>query len=206
MDASRAARSPDAIRDPDPARSSVWGRDVSIGQLGGGHSRPRSCGVECVADYTRDMTRFIVRSARPADAAGMARVHVEGWRQTYRGLMSDEVLDAPDFVDRRERFWNAALGDDPRFAHVVAAVAVVDDEVVGIAMAPPIARSTCSMSSPIITAPAPALRSWTRWLRHPWRTCSGWPTPIPARRPSTPSTASRRTAPCASTTVCGSCG
>lgn len=83
------------------------------------------------------MTTFSVRSARPADAAGMARVHVEGWRQTYRGLMADEVLDAPDFMDRRERFWAAALGDDPRFADVVAAVALVDDEVVGIAMSGP---------------------------------------------------------------------
>ncbi|WP_231560308.1 hypothetical protein [Microbacterium hominis] len=61
------------------------------------------------------MMTFTVRSARPADAAGMTRVHVEGWRQTYRGLMADEILDAPDFVDRRERFWTAALGE--RRAH-----------------------------------------------------------------------------------------
>ncbi|AXA96007.1 GNAT family N-acetyltransferase [Microbacterium sp. PM5] len=83
------------------------------------------------------MMTFTVRSARPADAAGMARVHLEGWRQTYRGLMADEILDAPDFVDRRERFWTAVLGDDPRFAQVAAAVALVDDEVVGIAMTGP---------------------------------------------------------------------
>ena len=94
------------------------------------------------------MTTFTVRVARPADAAGMARVHVEGWRQTYRGLMPDEVLDAPDFVDRRECFWSAALGDDPRFAHVVAAVAVVDDEVVGIAMTGPTPEADRSDGTP----------------------------------------------------------
>jgi len=67
----------------------------------------------------------------------MARVHVEGWRQAYRGLMSDDVLDAPDFVARRERFWNVALSDDPRNAGLVSAVAVVADQVVGIAMSGP---------------------------------------------------------------------
>lgn len=65
----------------------------------------------------------------------MARVHVEGWRQTYRGLMPDDVLDAPDFIARRERFWTAVLGGDPRLPGVTAAVATVEDEVVGIAMA-----------------------------------------------------------------------
>ena len=61
----------------------------------------------------------------------MARVHVEGWRRTYRGLMADEILDAPDFVDRRERFWTAVLGDDPRFAQVAAAVAPEEDRTDG---------------------------------------------------------------------------
>jgi len=118
---------------------------------------------------------FTVRSARPADAAGMARVHVEGWRQTYRGLMTDEILDAPDFVDRRE-------------------------------MALRIVRSTCSTSLPITTAPASAPLSWTRWPRHPQRTCCGWPIPILARRPSLPSTDSCPTEPCVSTRACTSWG
>jgi hypothetical protein len=51
-----------------------------------------------------------------------------------------------------------------------------------------------------------ALRSWTRRLRHPWRTCCGWLTPIPARRPSTPARLERVCAPHASTTACARCG
>ncbi|WP_415853888.1 GNAT family N-acetyltransferase [Sinomonas sp. G460-2] len=78
-----------------------------------------------------------VRSAEPADAAAMARVHVTSWRETYRGLMTDEILDDPDFVPRREQFWNAALSD-PRYAYNNAAVAEVDNEVAGIAMAGPV--------------------------------------------------------------------
>lgn len=39
----------------------------------------------------------------------MARVHVETWRETYRGLMSDAVLDDPALLDWREGFWDTAL-------------------------------------------------------------------------------------------------
>jgi len=71
----------------------------------------------------------------------MAFVHVEGWRQTYRGLMPDDVLDDPEFVGRREDFWRAALSDDPRYAGLEAAVAVVADRIVGIAMSGPTPES-----------------------------------------------------------------
>jgi GNAT superfamily N-acetyltransferase len=66
----------------------------------------------------------------------MARVHVESRRQTYRGLMSDEVLDDPGLVSSRERFWTGALTDERWSANRVA-VATVDDEVVGLAMSGP---------------------------------------------------------------------
>ncbi len=78
----------------------------------------------------------VVRQARAGDAAAMARVHVASWRETYRGLMRDDVLDAPDFVGQRERFWTAALTDE-RYAANRAAVAVAGDEVVGVAMSGP---------------------------------------------------------------------
>jgi hypothetical protein len=45
----------------------------------------------------------------------MALVIVTCWQETYRGLMADAVLDDPDFLPRRERFWTAAL-TDPRFS------------------------------------------------------------------------------------------
>ena len=39
-----------------------------------------------------------VRAARVDDAAGMARVLVRSWQETYRGLMRDEVLDDPGLI------------------------------------------------------------------------------------------------------------
>lgn len=54
---------------------------------------------------------FELRRAVPADAPSMARVHVDTWRETYRGLMRDGVLDDPGLVNSREKFWNAVLTD-----------------------------------------------------------------------------------------------
>jgi len=66
----------------------------------------------------------------------MARVNVRSWQETYRGLMSDVVLDDPGFLTARERFWTAALTDE-RYRENRVAVAERDGEVVGIAMSGP---------------------------------------------------------------------
>src|SRR5688572_30695634 len=77
-----------------------------------------------------------VRPARVEDVAQMARVNVRSWQETYRGLMSDAVLDAPGFLAGRERFWTAALTDE-RYRENRVAVAERDGELVGIAMSGP---------------------------------------------------------------------
>jgi len=82
------------------------------------------------------MDPVFVRPACAEDAATMARVHVGSWRETYRGLMSEAVLDDPDLLPARERFWRSALTDD-RWAGNRVAVAEVGGEVIGIAMSGP---------------------------------------------------------------------
>ncbi len=66
----------------------------------------------------------------------MARVNVRCWQETYRGLMSDAVLDDPDFLAARERLWTAALTDE-RYRENRVAVAERDGELVGMAMSGP---------------------------------------------------------------------
>ncbi len=78
----------------------------------------------------------------------MARVIVRSWQETYRGLMSDAVLDDPDFLAARERFWTAALTDE-QYRENRAAVAERDGELIGIAMSGP---------------PLDAAVAWTRQL------------------------------------------
>jgi GNAT superfamily N-acetyltransferase len=67
-----------------------------------------------------------VRGARLEDARAIARIHVDGWRAAYRGILPDDVLAAQS-VDRREGQWREwiPLGR--------ALVAEHDGEVVGFA-------------------------------------------------------------------------
>jgi ribosomal protein S18 acetylase RimI-like enzyme len=53
---------------------------------------------------------FTLRIAGPADAAAIARVHVESWRAGYRGLLADELL-AQLSVGERELMWRERLTD-----------------------------------------------------------------------------------------------
>ncbi len=49
-----------------------------------------------------------VRSARPEDAKGCARVYVDTWRSAYAGLVPDRVLLDMSY-ERQERHWAAAI-------------------------------------------------------------------------------------------------
>jgi len=52
-----------------------------------------------------------IREATPADAAGIARVHVESWRTTYPGIMPQAHLDALSLAEH-EQLWQGRLGED----------------------------------------------------------------------------------------------
>lgn len=63
----------------------------------------------------------MIREAGASDAAAIARVHVESWRTTYRGIVPDDTL-ANLSVERRARFWTETLRKPGRaeFAYVAA--------------------------------------------------------------------------------------
>jgi hypothetical protein len=94
---------------------------------------------------------------------------VDSWRETYWGLVPDEVLDDPGFTAARERFWTAALAD-PHYALNRIAVAAQGKDLIGVVMSgPPRTRmrhgpstSTCSTCTPHTTAPAPGPHSSMR--------------------------------------------
>lgn len=79
----------------------------------------------------------LVRRASSEDGRAIARVHVQSWRETYRGVMSDAMLDDPALLGERERFWTAAL-TDPQYARNRTAIAEFDGALVGVAMAGPV--------------------------------------------------------------------
>lgn len=79
-----------------------------------------------------------VRWATTGDASGIAAVHVDAWRDAYRGLIPQEVLDALD-VDARTASWTgwlaASLAGEPTDPGCLVShrllVAEVDGAIVG---------------------------------------------------------------------------
>lgn len=72
------------------------------------------------------------RAAEPADAAAIGAVHVASWRETYRGLLPDQLLDGASVHDRAA-MWRSVLeeGDTALF------VAQAGTEIVGFAACGP---------------------------------------------------------------------
>ncbi len=62
-----------------------------------------------------------IREAVPADAEGVARVHVESWRTTYPGIMPQEHLDELSLVASTETWSLVLRGDAPRKTWVFVA-------------------------------------------------------------------------------------
>jgi ribosomal protein S18 acetylase RimI-like enzyme len=75
-----------------------------------------------------------LRAARLEDAAAIARVHVQAWRETYRGLVPDAVL-ASLSVEQRVRAWSDMLAAGPRAPAIF--VAEEESEIIGFAAAGP---------------------------------------------------------------------
>lgn len=67
------------------------------------------------------MPPLTLRPAAPADASGIAHVHVTSWRETYAGLMPPDFLarmtDAAA-LERRRRLWEREAGDPAQIIRV----------------------------------------------------------------------------------------
>lgn len=73
---------------------------------------------------------MIIRKADPQDAVSIAKVHVDSWRTTYKGMIPDRILDHLSY-EQRERVWTHVLMNQPDTPVFVAE----DDEnrIVGFA-------------------------------------------------------------------------
>lgn len=79
-----------------------------------------------------------IRAADPEDAPAIARVHVDSWRTTYRGLLPDHVL-ANLSLEERQASWQQRI-DAPALGRCSGFVFVAEDvtgRVVGFASGGP---------------------------------------------------------------------
>lgn len=49
-----------------------------------------------------------IRTATPADARSIARVHIASWREAYAGIVPNEYLASLD-IDQRESLWSEVI-------------------------------------------------------------------------------------------------
>lgn len=70
------------------------------------------------------MLPYLIREATRADAKAIARVHVASWRETYRGLIADSIIDSRT-IGRRTVQWARALGTPAQLTFVACVRKVV---------------------------------------------------------------------------------
>ena len=75
--------------------------------------------------------RVLIREPVPADAEQLGRLHAAAWQATYKGIMSDAVLETQT-PERRTRMWQRVIAA-PRAARERILVAEVDGTVAGFA-------------------------------------------------------------------------
>ncbi len=70
-----------------------------------------------------------IRLAVPGDESGIATVHVDAWRTTYKGMVSDEFLAALSY-ERRKELWERNLAQEDNLVFVAVNS---DERIVGFA-------------------------------------------------------------------------
>ncbi|MBD2460209.1 GNAT family N-acetyltransferase [Oscillatoria sp. FACHB-1407] len=73
----------------------------------------------------------MIRPATPDDIAAIARVHVDAWRTTYRGIVPDRYLEEMSYKKSEAR-WQQWFTITANFHHIVVALNA-SDEVIGFA-------------------------------------------------------------------------
>ena len=77
-----------------------------------------------------------IRDAVEADVEGIARVHVQAWRESYKDFLSPEALGGMS-VDERMQMWQGAFAHPNPKAKLLVAEAE-DGEIVGFARGAPV--------------------------------------------------------------------
>ena len=76
-----------------------------------------------------------IRHAAPADAPGIAKVHIDSWRTTYAGIVPDEYLAILSYSARQKLWENVLTAYKPDNCIIVAVT--LDGAIVGFAHAGP---------------------------------------------------------------------
>lgn len=76
---------------------------------------------------------MIIREATLSDAYGIAKVHVDTWKSTYKGMVSDKFLNELSYEDRETR-WKDVINDLEIENKYIYVAVDAEDEIIGYAM------------------------------------------------------------------------
>jgi ribosomal protein S18 acetylase RimI-like enzyme len=74
--------------------------------------------------------RMVIRRATPEDSEEIARVHVDTWKTTYRGIVPQRYLDEMEILPRAE-FWRKHVAENDSRVYVAETVAETKGKVCG---------------------------------------------------------------------------
>ena len=92
------------------------------------------------------MSRTTIRPATADDVDAIAHIHVETWRSTYAGVISDAYLVRMD-IERQRKMWRQTVRSSGRGHHAVVAQ-LADGKVVGFASCGPARRDMLPRRAP----------------------------------------------------------
>ena len=75
---------------------------------------------------------MIIREATDKDISEMTRVHVDTWRTTYRGILSDEVLENLSY-EKREHSWHQIFNNAQKNSNFTYVAEDESGQIVGFA-------------------------------------------------------------------------
>ena len=75
---------------------------------------------------------MLIREADESDAFGIARVQVDAWRNTYKGIVPNNYLASLNYEKRTERWRQILASDENNFTFVAE---IFDAQIVGFASA-----------------------------------------------------------------------
>jgi GNAT superfamily N-acetyltransferase len=87
-----------------------------------------------------------IREAKPTDALGIAKVHVDSWRETYVGIVPDEYLARLSYK-QREQVWQNLITTAPKRGADVLVVEYDEGRIVGFADGGPAREEVSSYES-----------------------------------------------------------
>jgi len=73
---------------------------------------------------------MIIREATISDALGIAKVHIDSWRTTYKGIVSDEYLNELSY-SQKEKAWINIINDAQKDIKYIFVIENDENNIIG---------------------------------------------------------------------------